>query len=108
MTNVTKCYACDGEPVGTAERRDGDKVGHVPACKRHAWSVPTTYYTSWSPRPRFALLYGLSYPTLALAQAEARQTLLANLGTTNGTERVDITDGRHVIQTFTAASAARA
>lgn len=44
-TATTRCYACDGAPVGHAlrddrggpERGDPDHMIAVPACRRHAW-----------------------------------------------------------------------
>lgn len=55
------------------------------------------FYTHWVPRPRFAVLHGLSHPTLEAARKEAEQTLLND----REVNYVEITDGKtHVFETI--------
>jgi hypothetical protein len=46
-------------------------------------------YTNWIPRPRFAVLHGLSHPTIEAARAEA----IATLKDCPEVDKVELTDG---------------
>jgi hypothetical protein len=46
-------------------------------------------YTNWVPRPRWAVLHGLSHPNLAAAKAEALATLRDHVEV----DHVELTDG---------------